>query len=137
MLRSSLAALAGIPIGFGALAAGGNLYHVVAALGIGEALVIWCALLGLWRRGIHYRISFGGIAKLFVPAILAGLVAHFLSSAGNVYLILGEAAVLCLVIMLIQWLTAPLSRDERRTLRRIVRSLRKRGGQSRAAPAGA
>jgi len=137
MLRSSLAALAGIPIGFGALAAGGNLYHVVAALGIGEALVIWCALLGLWRRGIHYRISFGGIAKLFVPAILAGLAAHFLSSAGNVYLILGEAAVLCLVIMLIQWLTAPLSRDERRTLRRIVRSLRKRGGQSRAAPAGA
>src|SRR5690606_20768946 len=58
MLRSSLAALAGIPIGFGALAAGGNLHHVVAALAIGEALVVWCALVGLRRRRIHYRISF-------------------------------------------------------------------------------
>ncbi|MFA7504543.1 MAG: hypothetical protein WCZ28_07555 [Burkholderiaceae bacterium] len=137
MLRSSLAALAGIPIGFGALAAGGNLYHVVAALAIGEVLVIWCVLIGLWRRGIHYRISFVGIAKLFVPAIAIGLAARLLSSAGNVYLVLGEAIILCLMITLVQGFMAPLSDDERHRLRRIVRSLRERGGSSSSAPAGA
>jgi len=135
MLRASLAALAGIPIGFGALSAGGGLHHVVAALAIGEALVVSCALVGLRRRGIHYRISFGGIAKLFGPAIVIGLAAHFLSTTGNVYLILGEAAVLCLAIALVQWLLSPLSRDERHTLREIVRSLRQGGGKSSVAPA--
>ena len=135
MLRSSLAAIAGIPIGFGALAAGGNLYHVVAALGIGEALVIWFALVGLHRRGISYRISFAGIAKLFVPAIALGLGARLLSSADNVYLILGEAAVLCLAIALVQWMLSPLSPDEMRTLRQITDALRRRGGQSPVAPA--
>lgn len=135
MLRSSLAALVGIPIGFGALAAGGNLYHIVAALGIGEALVIWFALLGLHRRGITYRISSGGIAKLFVPAITLGLVARFLSSADNVYLVLGEAAVLCVAIALVQWMLSPLSPDEVRTLRQIALALRRREGQSPVAPA--
>src|SRR5690606_10606468 len=135
MLRSSLAALAGIPIGFGALAAGGNLYHIVAALGIGEVLVIWFALLGLHRRGITYRISSGGIAKLFVPAITLGLVARFLSSADNVYLVLGEAAVLCVAIALVQWMLSPLSPDEVRTLRQIALALRRREGQSPVAPA--
>lgn len=135
MLRSSLAALVSIPIGFGGLAAGGNLYHVVAALAIGEALVIWCALIGLQRREIHYRISFDGIARLFGPAVAIGLAARFLTSADNVYLVIGEAAVLCVAIMLVQGLMSPLSRDERRTLRRIVRSLRRRGGKSADAPA--
>jgi hypothetical protein len=134
MLRSSLAALAGIPIGFGALVAGGNLLHVVAALGIGEALVIWFALVGLRRRGITYRISVAGIAKLFVPAVALGLAARFLSAAQNAYLVLGEAAVLCVAIAFVQWMLRPLSGGEMRTLRRIVRALRRRGGDSAVAP---
>lgn len=135
MLRSSLAALAGIPIGFGALAAGGNLLHVVAALAIEEALVIWFALVGLRRREITYRMPFAGIAKLFLPAVAMGLAARFLTSAENVYLVLGEAAVLCMAIALVQWILAPLTGEERRTLREITRALRRRGGQSPVAPA--
>lgn len=126
LVRSSLAALLALPLGFGALASGGSLYGVVGALAVGEAAVVAWAIIGLRRRGLRYLLPLEGLAKLFLPAIGLGLAAGYLSTADNVWLILGETTVLCLSIMLCQALVDPLDPDERQVLRHIVESLRGR-----------